>query len=248
VIKLHCGDCLKVLKRLPDKSVDCVVTSPPYNQLGSRIPRIPSGMHRNDRWFSKVARRCYADDLPEPDYQHWLSSIVDECLRVSKGLVWINHKLRFRGGVGIHPARFLDFPIWSEIVWARTGAIAFNCRKFAPSHELILGFGRPHFWNQASARLLSVWRITQVQNRTDHPCPFPIEIPRRLIQASCPPDGIVLDPFMGAGTTGEACSELGRNFIGIEIEPEYFGVAKSRIKAAKSAARCTAKSVTALSA
>jgi len=232
-VTLYCGDALETLRSLPDDSVDIVVTSPPYNQLGRRIPRVTTGKHKNDGFFRKISRIGYSDDMPEQDYQGWISGIVRECLRVSKGLVWINHKIRYRDGSGIHPARFLNYPIYSEVIWARSGSLALNCRRFAPSHEMILGFGRPHYWDAKSNRMMSVWKINQVQNRTDHPCPFPKEIPRRLIQASCPPGGVTLDPFCGSGTTGEACMELGHNFIGIEIDPEYFAIARDRIDAAQ---------------
>ena len=232
-VRLECGDCLQLLRGMADDSVDVVVTSPPYNQLGSRVPRDGSGKHKGNGWIAKVGRIGYSDDMPEPDYQAWLRSIVAECLRVAKGLVWVNHKVRYRNGEAIHPARFLPFPIYSEIVWARAGSMALNCRRPAPSHEGIWGFGRPHWWDNAANRLMSVWRINQVQNVTDHPCPYPPEIPARLIAASCPPDGIVLDPFTGRGTTGEEAVKLGRRFHGMELKPQFHSLAQRRIAAAQ---------------
>ena len=64
----------------------------------------------------------------------------------------------------------------------------------------------------------------------DHPCAFPVELARRPIVSSTPIGGIVLDPFMGSGTTGVACIRTGRKFIGIEKEPKYFDIAVKRIK------------------
>jgi DNA modification methylase len=75
---------------------------------------------------------------------------------------------------------------------------------------------------------MSVWRIAPVVSK-DHPCPFPVEIVEPLVRASVPKDGIVLDPFMGSGTTGVACVNLGRSFIGIELDPGYFDIAVNRI-------------------
>jgi DNA modification methylase len=243
MIKLYRGDCLKILRKLDAGSVDAVVTSPPYNQLGSRIPPDGSGKHKGNGWIKKVGAIGYADDMPEPAYQQWLRDIVSECLRVSRGLVWINHKVRYRNGQAVHPARFLPFPIYSEVIWCRGGSMALNCRRFAPSHEMILGFGKPHWWHNESNRLCSAWKIAQVVNRTDHPCPFPEEIPRRLIEACCPPGGTVLDPFMGSGTTGVACQRLGRSFIGIEIDPAYHAIARRRIKAEQNSADASARKV-----
>ncbi len=235
-VDLRLGDCLDVLRSMPDGSVDIVVTSPPYNQLGSRIPAKPSGMHAANAWHRKVGQIGYADDMPEPDYQAWLRDVVAECLRVAKGLVWINHKVRYRNGEAIHPARFLPFPIYSEVVWDRRGSVAMNCRRPAPSHECLWAFGKPHWWDNAANRLMSVWKIAQVQNRTDHPCPFPLELARRPIVASCPPGGTVLDPFAGSGTTGEAATATGRNFIGIDTRADFLDIARRRIDAARAEA------------
>ena len=113
--------------------------------------------------------------------------------------------------------------------------MALNCRRFAPSHEMILGFGKPHYWDNSLNRLLSVWKIPQVVNRTDHPCPFPDVIPARLISASCRPDGMVLDPFLGSGTTGVQAVVSGRSFIGIEKVANYYAIARKRINAAVNA-------------
>jgi len=77
------------------------------------------------------------------------------------------------------------------------------------------------------------WLYEQVSNRsrekTAHPCQVPIAMIERLICAACPEDGLVYDPFMGSGTTGEACRRTGRHFIGCEIDREYFEIANKRI-------------------
>jgi DNA modification methylase len=76
---------------------------------------------------------------------------------------------------------------------------------------------------------MTVWHIGAERQTHGHTVAFPVEIPKRLIVASCVPDGTVLDPFMGSGTTGVACMQLGRKFIGIEIEERYFDIAVERI-------------------
>lgn len=78
---------------------------------------------------------------------------------------------------------------------------------------------------------MSVWRIAP-QRSDEHPCPYPIEIARRPIVSSCPHNGTVLDPFCGSGTTGVACVQTGRNFIGIEIDQRYCEIARRRISEA----------------
>ena len=117
--------------------------------------------------------------------------------------------------------------------------MALNCRKFAPSHEYILAFGKPNWWNDAMNTNMSVWRIAprRDQEAAGHPCPYPLEIALRPILASCPEEGITLDPFMGSGTTGVACVQTGRRFIGIEIDQGYFEIAKRRIQDAMAQTR-----------
>lgn len=258
-IELHCCDAADLLRSLDGKSVDIAVTSPPYNTLPrdtraygfrrrkrsrsretsggpspdlspSQLPETSGGS--KDGWLAKVEREGYGDRVPEERYQLWLAWMVAEMLRVSRGLAWVNHKLRYRDRRGIHPLRFLPFDLWSEIVWDRRGSMALNCERHAPSHEYIFGFGRPHWWNNGENTLLSVWQIPPARGCDEHPCPWPVEIPRRLIAASCPSDGVVLDPFMGRGTTGLACLALGRRFIGCDRSPAYFTAARKLLSSA----------------
>lgn len=222
-------DCLSALQRMEAGSVDIVVTSPPYNTLPAKAK--PSGLRAEfksgDKWLKKAASG-YFDQRPEDEYQQWLVQVVGECIRVSKGLVWVNHKVRYRNGFAVHPVRFLPFPIYSEVVWDRGGSMALNCKRYAPSHECIIAFGRKHYWDDSLNTKLSVWRISP-QRSDDHPCPFPLEIPWRLIRSSCPEGGTVLDPFAGSGTTGIAAVNLKRRFVGIEKEAKYVSLATNRL-------------------
>ncbi|HQU41637.1 MAG TPA: site-specific DNA-methyltransferase [Pirellulales bacterium] len=234
-IELHCCDAADLLRSLQPQSVDIAVSSPPYNTL-PRDTRAYGFRRRkrrtDDGWLAKVSQQGYADQLPEEHYQTWLAWMVAEMLRVSRGLAWVNHKLRFRDGRGIHPLRYLPFDVWSEIIWDRRGSMALNCSKHAPSHEYLFGFGRPHWWSNRENTLLSVWQIPPARGCDEHPCSWPVEIPQRLIAASCPPDGVVLDPFMGRGTTGLACLALGRRFIGCDRSPAYFASARKLLMTA----------------
>lgn len=229
------GDCLEVLKSLPDGCVDAVVTSPPYNTLPAKHK--PSGLHAErksgiNKWIEKAANG-YADQRPEHEYQDWLRVVVNECARVSRGLVWINHKVRYRDGQAIHPVRMFDLPIYAEVIWDRGGSMALNCKRFAPSHEGVWAFGKPHYWNDDNNTKMSVWRIPAARDNNGHPCPFPIRLIEPIAQSTYPPDGIILDPFCGSGTTGVACVKTGRKFIGIEIDPGYCEIARKRISEAE---------------
>jgi site-specific DNA-methyltransferase (adenine-specific) len=226
---IYLGDCREIL---PTISGDIVVTSPPYNTLP--IKHAPSGLHAERKsgvnaWILRAASG-YADTMPEEDYQSWLREIVGLCLQQVRGLVWINHKLRFRDGEGLHPLRFLPFALYSEIIWDRQVSMALNCRRHAPSHEALWAFGAPHWWSDIENKLMTVWRIGFDRHNNDHPCAFPMPIAMRPIAASCPPGGCVVDPFMGSGTTLVAAKELGRKAVGIEIVEKYCEVAARRLE------------------
>ncbi len=89
---------------------------------------------------------------------------------------------------------------------------------------------------KTGARLYDWWNINQVKNvskdKTNHPCQMPVEVMKNIIGV-LPADATILDPFMGSGTTGVACAELGRRFVGIELDKGYFDIAISRITVAE---------------
>lgn len=232
------GDCIALLKETPDQSVDIVITSPPYNQLGKRIPKRGAGIHKGNAFINKVGAVGYADDMEESAYQEWLREVVRECLRVSRGLVWINHKTRYRNKVGIHPLAFLgEFPLYAEVVWNRKISMALNSKRFAPCHEYVFGFGEPHYWDDSQNKLMSVWDIMPATGQPNHPCPFPETLVARLIHASCPPDGTVLDPFAGSGTVATVAAKLGRHALGFDVSDQYLAGAERRVERARMRAK-----------
>jgi DNA modification methylase len=233
-VTLYLGDCREILPTLG--KVDAVVTSPPYNTLPTTGKA--SGLHAERKsgvnlWLEKAAAG-YADQMPEDEYQAWLNSVLDLCVDRSRGLVWVNHKVRYRDREAIHPARMIHLPIYAEVIWNRGGSMALNSKRFAPSHEGIWGFGVPHYWDDTNNTLMSVWNIPQAQREAgnNHPCPYPTALIRPLIESSCPPRGTVLDPFAGSGTTGVVAVGCGRSFIGIEQDERWFDLSCRRIQAA----------------
>jgi len=237
---LYLGDCLEILPTLP--KVDAVITSPPYNTLNPQSK--PSGLHAERKsgvnvWMEKQGG--YFDQRPEPEYQAWQQSVLLACLEVAP-VAWINHKTRYRDGVGIHPLSFYKAPLFAEVVWDRGGSMALNCGRYAPSHEYWFAFGAPRAWDNTQNKYMSVWRIPPGGGKSgdnDHPCPYPIALVTPIIK-SCVFEGGAVDPFMGSGTTGVACMNLGRKFIGIEIEPKYFDIACERIENAQRQGRLIA--------
>ena len=225
----HCtiynADCRKVLPWL--ERVDITVSSPPYNTIAKTKP---SGMMAEHNHKQNDGYSGYDDDMPESEYQDFMREVFGLCMGISSGMVWVNHKTRFRDGKGIHPLHIFPWPYYSEIIWNRRGSITLNARKFAPSHEFVYGFGTPHYWDNTVNTMLSVWDILPERNIGSHPCPFPIPIASRCIVGSCPPAGVVLDPFMGSGTTLVAAKLEGRKAIGIEINEKYCESAAERLR------------------
>lgn len=221
---LYLGDCLDVVPRIR-RTIDTVVTSPPYNiALGS------NGSTFSPSWTARTRKLGYDDSFNECEYQSWLNHVATVLASRCKGLVWINHKVRYRNGTALHPARLIRLPLYCEVIWDRRGGINFNSRRFALSHEGLYAFGRPHYWDASHDKNMSVWALRPTSSRTDHPCPFPIELAERPILASCPPGGVVLDPFAGSCTVGVAALAHGRKFIGIEKNPAYVDDAIERLK------------------
>ena len=228
-ITLYLGDCRDVLPTL-DK-LDCVVTSPPYNQNIDSFK--PSGMHKESRWVTKISSG-YFDSMNENDYQKWQTELLDMIyINSSKtASVFYNHKMRWRKGIIIDPKLWIAKTNWrlrQELVWARNGSTTMNARMFAPNDERIYWLSKDdHKWNQECVSFMSVW---QIPSRADaaHACSYPIELPRRCIVATTDIDDLVMDPFMGGGTTGVAAIRTCRRFVGIEIDPKYFDLACKRI-------------------
>ena len=162
------------------------------------------------RFFSAVASVC-ADDAS----------------------LFYNHQLRWRQRQCLHPVQWFQPSGWTlrqDIVWDRGGGMMFNSRMFYRRDERILWFvrGDKWKWRHASVGHGTVWRIGSAQ-RKEHPVAFPTAIPARCVAAASDARDVVLDPFMGSGTTLRAAKDLGRKAIGIEIEEKWCEVAAKRL-------------------
>jgi DNA modification methylase len=239
---LYLGDCRDVVANLSE--IACVVTSPPYNQLESLNRRAMTGIWGDKSggagWVESWVENGYADDVPEAEYQQQQRDLFAHIGRACKpsASLFYNHQLRWRDGVCLHPVQWFTPDEWalrSEIIWDRGGGMMFNAKMFVRFDERILWFvrGREGWkWNQDQVGLGTIWRIARAQNK-EHPVAYPVELPARCVIATTDPDDIVLDPFMGSGTTGVAAVKMGRDFIGIEREPKYFDIACKRIEDAQ---------------
>ena len=234
---LYLGDCMAILPTLP--KVDAVITSPPYNTLGG-IPATASGIWGQSGgglgFVNALRDNGYSDDLPEHEYVAWQIAVFSSINVNENASLFYNHQLRWRDKVLLHPVEWFKPFGWNlrqEIIWDRSGGMMFNARMFCRFDERILWFVRDNWkWNQELVGIGTIWRIPMEQNK-EHPVAFPNEIPIRCMSATTDNNDVVLDPFMGSGTTGVACANLGRRFLGIEIEPRYYEIACRRIEDAQ---------------
>lgn len=236
-IQIYLGKCEDVLPQI--EGVNCVVTSPPYNTLGNRVPKEGTNLMKNNRWLDKVNKHGYDDTMDEMDYQDWqceVALLLSQCA-VPGASFFYNHKLRYRDGVLLHPLNlvqeFMDWNVKQEIIWDRTIAMAFNAKMFAPSDERIYWLvksGAKPKWNQIAAQWMTIWRISPLtSDGGDHPCPYPTELAHKCIEATTDSGDLVVDPFLGSGTTLRACLDLGRRGIGIETRKDFADIAIKRL-------------------
>jgi modification methylase len=233
--KFLCGDSLEIMRKLPDESFDLIVTSPPYNLKNSTGNGMKDG--RGGKWANARLVHGYSnhkDCMPHEEYSRWQRNCLTEMLRLIKedGAIFYNHKWRVQGGLLQDRQDIVsDFPIRQIIIWKRKGGINFNKGYFLPTYEVIYLICKQKFsLVQGVNSYGDVWEIPQ-EMKNDHPAPFPIALIERIISSTNA--SLVLDPFMGSGTTAIAAYNLGRNFIGIEISQEYIDYSKKRLFDAK---------------
>jgi modification methylase len=232
VDKLICKDCLSVMKKLPDECLDLVVTSPPYNLKNSTGNGMKDG--RGGKWKNAALVNGYSnydDNMPHDKYVQWQRECLTEMFRLLKpdGAIFYNHKWRVQDGLLQDRQDIVaGFPVRQIIIWKRKGGINFNPGYFLPTYEVIYMITKPLFQLAPKANAYGdVWEFTQEMNNS-HPAPFPVDLISRIISSTHA--NIVLDPFMGSGTTAIAAIMNSRHYIGIEISSEYTALARTRIK------------------
>ena len=226
------GDITEKLLQISNDYVDLTITSPPYNKR-----------HNIRGWLvSKDNYSDFDDHMPEEKYQEWQLNVINEIYRITKpgGSLFYNHKHRWNNGILINPLQWIGQSKWvlrQEIVWDR--AIAANMRgwRYWQVDERIYWLYKPVNNNligveleSRHAKFSSIWKIKPEPRINQHPAPFPIEIPTRIIYSVLVQKGIVFDPFCGTGTTLVAAKNLGHDYFGIDLSQIYVKYARNRLK------------------
>ena len=225
MIELRTGNCLNMALDLEDNSIDCTVTSPPYNKRGMGGGEI----------FRKIKYADFDDTLPENEYQEQQIELLDIICDKTKegGSLFYNHKIRYLDGDSIAPWEWLTKTKWNireEIIWSRGSGLEVSGYRFVQTDERIywLCKSKKHpKLPRRSADWNSVWQFSP-DAKNPHPAPYPINLPARCIQAVMQKPGVVFDPYSGSGTTGLAATLLGHDYIGFDLSEEYHQMARER--------------------
>ena len=242
---LH-GDCIEVLKSLPENSVDLIFADPPYNlQLRNDLyrPNMTKVAAVDDGWDKFEGFKEY-DDFT----RNWLSAC--RCVLKETGTIWVIGSYHNIYRVG---AIMQDLGFWflNDILFIKNNPMPnFRGVRFTNAHETMIWAqkkkGAKYTFNHQSMKALnddlqmrSDWYLPiatgkqrlRVNGKKAHSTQKPEALLYRVIMASSKPGDVVLDPFFGSGTTGAVAKKLGRNWIGIERDQKYITVAQKRIDA-----------------
>ena len=212
------GDCLEIMKQMPDKCADLVLTDPPYN-----FETQGGGLFKKRGNLQRIENSFGSDFLPE--------NLLNECERITKtmhGYFW-SSKAIVRNYLNWAQNRNYGFNI---LTWHKSNPIPANNNNFLPDTEYCIFIrGKGTTFNQGlNFNLYRKYDITSIEPFNGHPTPKPINIIKKHILLSTKETDIILDPFLGSGTTAVAAKQLGRKFIGIEISPKYCEIARGRLR------------------
>ena len=227
---LYNDDCIRILESIPTNSIDLVIMDPPY-EVGTK----GGGSINNVKHMVDTMNELRAKKI---DDGYNFKEVHKQLIRVMKNIniyIWCNK---------IQIPELFNFYVnqlhckFDIICWHKTNALPTYCNKYLSDTEYCLYFRNGGFCNPAdtddayeNAKTYYVAPLNQKDKKLyKHPTIKPLELLEKFIKNSSHAGDIILDPFMGSGTTGVACKKLNRDFIGIEIDKDYFEIAKNRIE------------------
>lgn len=233
--RIYLGDNREVMDAVGSFGVDLIVTSPPYNLSTTTGGGLSRMRHKGSKWSGAALGEGYdghEDAMPTEQYEAWQRDVLLACWAQldGHGAIFYNHKPRVQDRVLWTPFRVIPdgVPVRQVIIWRRAGGVNFAPTHYLPTHEWIVVMAQ-YDWrlkSQGASGVGDVWEIPQEAN-TLHPCPFPVGLPARAIETAGP--RLVLDPWMGSGSTLVAAKAAGVPAIGIEKSERYCEIAVKRL-------------------
>lgn len=238
--KIYNGDCLELMKLIPDNFIDITITSPPYN-MRTRIRNNEYTKRENKKHFSKKYQH-FSDDLPIDIFYLKHKKIIKELLRISK-IIFYNFQIvtgskeAFLKIIGDFNINIKDIIIWDK----GTGQPAMHEKVLNSCYELILilenDCQKGRVINKAVFKRGEMSNILRLSNRKKitniHNATFPESLPDTLIRNFSKENDIVFDPFCGSGTTCISALKNKRHYIGIDISKEYVELSEKLIENTK---------------
>ena len=253
-VTLSCGDCIKGLKDIPDGTIDLIITSPPYC-IGKAYEDINDDIETFKNLHLEIFPELYrvlkvggsicwqtgyhvSDKFMIPlDYVVY-GIFTQQSEKMPAPLI-LRNRIIWTFGHGLNSTRRFSGR-HETILWFTKGeAVTFNLddvrvpQKY-PGKRSYKGPNKGQLsGNPLGKNPSDVWEIPNVKanhiEKTNHPCQFPVAVPQRLIKALTDPNALILDPFMGSGTTGVAAVIENRKFVGYELKKDYFDISTQRI-------------------
>jgi len=240
--RFYQGDCFDLFEAIPDNSIDCVWTDPPYFLSNGGMTCVAGRMVKVDKGKWDESRGVEEDHKFN---RAWLS----QCYRVLKpaGTIWVSgtHHVYFSVGMAMMQ---IGYRILNDIVWQKTNPPPnLGRRCFTHSTEMLIWAtkakkGSRHRYTfhydemcreNNGKQMQTVWTFPAAgrDEKTfgKHPTQKPVALIDRCLRASTDPNNLVLDPFAGSGSTGVAARRLGRRYVGIESEEQFVEIAVKRL-------------------
>ncbi len=241
MFELYNNDCLITMDELINKGVkvDLTFTSPPYNMR----TRVRNGKYTSREKTSHFSKKYeeFPDALTIEDYYEFHKNALEKMMELSNIVLWnfqivTGSKEAIFKLIGHFHKNIKDIIIWDK----KNGAPAMHSGILNRGSELILILeknakaGRCFEYSYFNrGELQDIWRIGRTKHIEGHGATFPLELAEKAIINFSPENGIVLDPFMGTGTTGVAALKLNRKFIGIELIEKHYLFSKERLESIK---------------
>ena len=219
-VYLYNGDCRNVFNGIDSESVDLLVTDCPFKTIsvGSKTPKGGIFLTRE----AKAGKMFRHNDI---EFSEWLPEVYRILKQDTHCYIMINARNLAELQ---QKAEKVGFQFQNILIWYKNNATP--NKYYLNAYEMILMLRKGKAKNINNMGTKNVLQINNIIGNKNHPTEKPVELMKILIENSTVGGDLVIDPFMGAGSTGIACKELNRDFIGIEIDEKYFKIAKERIE------------------